>query len=349
MNKPTTIYDIAEKLNISAATVSRVLSKSNYPVRAALANRIRATAEEMNYVPNSIGRQLKTNKTSTMGVIIPSITNPFYASVVSGIEEVASEKGFQILLCNSQQNPELEDQHLNMLFEKQVKGVILSSVSNRHDVLRKVMANGLKVVSVDQHMADFEAFQINFDYRKGGMIGTRYLLDQGHREIAYLTAPLTLTSRQQILQGFMDEMASAGLPVPPERIVVADKRRGKKAEGGSEEFENGKRMTRQLLDTGDMPTAIFACNDMTAFGVMDELASRKIKVPEQISVIGFDNLEFSEIVSPPLTSIEQPKYEMGRLACGMLMDWMDDSIRQTGEIMLQPRLVARTSVREIDS
>nr|WP_271753123.1 LacI family DNA-binding transcriptional regulator [Cohnella sp. JJ-181] len=344
MNKPATIYDIAKKLDVSAATVSRVLSNSKYPVRAELAKRIREAADALNYVPNSIGRQLKTNKTSTMGVIIPSITNPFYASVVSGIEEVASERGYQILLCNSQHDPELEDQHLNMLFEKQVRGVVLSSVSNKRETLRKVMANGLKVISIDQHLADFEAFQINFDYRKGGRIGTRHLLDQGHRDIAYLTAPLTLTSRQQILQGYLDEMASAGLQVPQARIVIAEKRRGKKREDGSEEFENGKRMTRQLIESGDMPTAIFACNDMTAFGVLNELASHGIQVPDQISVIGFDNLEFTEIVSPRLTSIEQPKYEMGRLACGMLMDWMNDAAGQTGEIMLQPRLVERSSV-----
>jgi LacI family transcriptional regulator len=345
MKKPTTIYDIAKKMNISAATVSRVLSKSSYPVRPELAKRIRETAEEMNYFPNSIGRQLKTNKTSTIGVIIPSITNPFYAAVVSGIEEVASEKGYHVLLCNSQQNPALEKSHLTTLFEKQVKGVIISSVSSTNEELKSYMKNGLKVVSIDQNIDDFAAFQINFDYRKGGMLGTRYLVEQGHRDIAYLTAPLSLPSRKQILQGFKETMREYGYPVPEERIIVSQEKKGGDSSHVLGEFENGKQLTKRLLQTKPWPTAIFACNDMTAFGVLNELMARQIRVPEQISVIGFDNLDFAGIVSPPLTTIEQPKYEMGRMACRMLMEWMDKPNNQPGEMILQPRLIERASVR----
>ncbi|MFD0670074.1 LacI family DNA-binding transcriptional regulator [Cohnella sp. GCM10027633] len=346
MNKPTTIYDIAKKLNVSAATVSRVLSKSSYPVRPELARRIKETAEQMNYMPNSIGRQLKTNKTSTIGVVIPSITNPFYAAVVSGVEEIASEKGYHVLLCNSQQNAALEISHLTTLFEKQVKGVILSPVSGASRELKAYMNNGLKVVSIDQTIDDFSGFQINFDYRKGGMLGTRHLLENGHRDIAFLTAPLTLPSRKQLLQGFKETMAEAGISVPDDRIVVGgDKGDGEEASRALGEFENGRRLTKRLLQTKPWPTAIFACNDMTAFGVLNELMSQQVRVPEQISVIGFDNLEFGGIVSPSLSTIEQPKYEMGRMACRMLMEWMDKTDNQPGEMILQPRLVERASVR----
>lgn len=349
MQKPTTIYDIAKRMNISAATVSRVLSNSKYPVRAELAKRIRETAREMNYHPNSIGRQLKTNKTSTIGVIIPSITNPFYSAVVSGIEEVASEKGYHVLLCNSQQSPELEMSHLTTLFEKQVKGVILSSVSDGNEELKSYMKSGLKVVSIDQTIDDFSAFQINFDYRKGGRIGTRYLIDQGHRDIAYLTAPLSLPSRKQIYQGFLETMEEHGLPVGEDRLIVS---RGKQEDGelASQtigEFENGKRLAERLLRKKPWPTAIFTCNDMTAFGVLNELMTQGVRSPEDISVIGFDNLDFAGIVSPALTTIEQPKYEMGRMACRMLMEWMDNEVNQPGELILQPRLVERNSVRRL--
>lgn len=346
MTRPATIYDIAKIANTSVATVSRVLSKSTYPVRAELAEKIREIASELNYLPNNIGRQLKTNKSSTIGVIVPSITNPFYASVVSGIEQVATGQGYQVLLCNSQGDPALELKQLTMLYENQVKGVVLSSIAgkNANATLQPYMDRGLKVVSIDQHQPETEAYPIKFDYAKGGKISADYLLDCGHTDIAYLTAPLDRPSRKQILQGYREALLARGVQPVADRIVVS----GNPSAGASKiigEFENGKLLTAQLLRTKPWPTAIFACNDMMAFGAISELHRVGIRVPEEISVIGFDNLEFAEIVTPALTTIEQPKHEMGAIACAKLMEMMSRAEIQSGEIMLQPRLVERGSVR----
>ncbi|MFD0961051.1 LacI family DNA-binding transcriptional regulator [Paenibacillus chungangensis] len=344
MNKPATIYDIAKHVNASPATVSRVLSNSNYPVRPALAEKIRKAAKELNYTPNSIGRQLKTNKTSTIGVIIPSITNPFYAAVVSGIEETASEQGYQVLLCNSQNDPELELQHLRNLQENQVKGVILSSIIDKNDALQQYLSRGYKVVTIDQNHPDINTCRINFDYIKGGAIIAAHLLEQGHRDIAFLSAPLDRPSRQLIYQGYAEALHIHEVEMDQSRVLISSPTDAGKP---ISEFQQGKQLTRQLLQSKPWPTAILASNDMLAFGVMNELINHGIRVPEEMSVVGFDNLEFAEIVAPALTTIEQPKQEMGAIACRMLIDLLNNADNQPGEIMLQPQLVERKSVHSL--
>ncbi|MCU6709773.1 LacI family transcriptional regulator [Paenibacillus sp. J5C_2022] len=345
MNKPATIYDIAKHVNASPATVSRVLSNSKYPVRPALAEKIREAARELNYTPNSIGRQLKTNKTSTIGVIIPSITNPFYAAVVSGIEETASEQGYQVLLCNSQNNPELELQHLKNLQENQVKGVIISSIIDKNDGLKQYLSHGFKVVTIDQNHPDTDTCQINFDYAKGGHVIASHLLEQGHRDIAFLSAPLDRPSRQLIYQGYKEALHARGVDIDQARVLISST----SEESGKPitEFQQGKQLTRRLLQSKPWPTAIMASNDMLAFGVMNELVNKGIRVPEDISVAGFDNLEFAEIVAPALTTVEQPKQEMGAIASRLLIDLLNDVDNAPGEIMLQPQLVERKSVHAV--
>lgn len=346
MKKPATIYDIAKKVDTSPATVSRVLSNSNYPVRPALADKIRKAAKELNYSPNAIGRQLKTNRTSTIGVIIPSITNPFYAAIVSGIEETASAQGFQVLLCNSQNNPDLEQQHLSTLYENQVKGVIISSIVKKNVALKQYMDNGLKVITIDQNYPNTGSRQIKFDYRKGGRIITQYLIDRGHREIAYLSLPLDRPSRRLIFQGYEQACLLNGLKPDMDRVMISNDKTG--ATGKSfDEFEAGKMLTNQLLQSKPYPTAILACNDMMAFGVMNELIERGIRIPEDISVAGFDNLSFAGIVAPSLTTIDQPKQETGIIACNMLIELMNNRNDQPEAILLEPQLIERKSVRSL--
>lgn len=341
MKKPVTIYDIAKKVDTSTATVSRVLSNSSYPVRAELRKKIQQTAKELNYIPNMIGRQLKTNNSMTVGVIIPSITNPFYSSVVLGIEDIARDRGYQVLLCNSHRSPELEKKYLKTLLEKQVKGVIVSSISSDKELLDDVVQKGLNIVAFDQTIDGLDRSQIHFDFKKGGFLATEYLIKNNHSKIAFVSSPLTRPSRQSVFEGYQDALEQYGIAADKSWIKIAF--REEEMSERNYEFNNGIELTRDLLESSDLPTAIFVCNDMTAFGVMVELSNQGIKVPDQISVIGFDNIEFAQMVSPPLTTIQQPDYEMGRMACNMLLDQLDGETAESIEIMLQPRVVERSS------
>jgi len=342
MKKRLTVHDIAKLAGVSSATVSRVLSNSNYPVSAKLSSRIRSIAEEHQYIPNMIGKQLKTDKNLTIGVIIPTISNPFYASIMLGIEEAARKSGYQVLLCNSLQDGKLEDDYLQTLFEKQVKGVIISSISGNRNLMLRLIDLGMQVVVIDQRIDLPDVLQIEFDYHSGGHMAASYLLAQGHRRIGYVTAPLDRPSRQRIYQGFMEALHDFGAMPEDGFVQIADEEKG--LYDGLYEFENGRTLTRRLLALPERPTAIFACNDMTAFGVINELTSNGIRSPEEISVMGFDNIEFSQMVTPALTTIKQPNYEMGKLACSMLLEKLADPNKVDLGMMLQPKLIVRNSV-----
>lgn len=346
MQKRTTIHDIAKQAGVSSATVSRVLSKSDYPVSTKLRSKIQNLAEQLNYIPNMIGKQLKTDNNMTIGVIIPSISNPFYAAVMLGVEEAARKSGYHVLLCNSLQDGSLEEGYLKTLFEKQVKGVILSSISGNKKLMSNLIEMGLHVIAIDQKLDVPDVLQIEFDYRRGGHMAASYLLDKGHRKIGYVTAPLDRPSRQQIYQGFFEALHTAGVENNEHYVRIAAEE--KEVYDGIYEFENGKVLTRNLLQADDLPTAIFACNDLTAYGVINELVSNGIRVPEDISVMGFDNIEFSQMVTPALTTIKQPNYEMGKLACSMLLDKLKKENNHEMDVMLLPKLIVRDSVRKLD-
>lgn len=346
MQKRITIHDIAKEAGVSSATVSRVLGGSDYPVSEKLRVKILSLAEQLDYIPNMIGKQLKTDTNMTIGVIIPTISNPFYAAVMLGIEEAARKSGYHVLLCNSLQDKSLEEGYLKTLFEKQVKGVIISSISGNRKLMMRLIKMGLNVIAIDQKLDMPEVLQIEFDYRRGGHMAASYLLEKGHRNIGYVSAPLDRPSRRHIYQGFFEALEAAGVGKNESFIQIAGEE--KEVYEGIYEFENGKTLTRNLLRQAELPTAIFACNDVTAFGVMSELAASGLRVPEDISVMGFDNIEFGRMVTKALTTIKQPDYEMGKMACTMLLDKLRKDSRYETDIMLLPKLIERDSVRSVE-
>ncbi|MCZ8512169.1 LacI family DNA-binding transcriptional regulator [Paenibacillus filicis] len=342
MEKRVTIYDIAKAVDVSVATVSRVLSNSSYPVSPELKRKIKAAAKELGYRPNMIGRQLKTNNSMTIGVIIPSISNPFYANVVLGIEEIARRSGYHVLLCNSQHSPELEAEYLQTLFDKQVKGIIISSISEQKDLINEYISKGLIVISIDQTIDNPDVYQIGFDYKKGGYLATKYLIENGHRKIAYVTAPMNRPSRHDIFKGYQEALLESGITLQ-EGWLQESALDDIEYQGNAYEFRNGRELVRKLLDLDDRPTAILACNDLTALGIINELHFQGVEVPNQISVIGFDNIELSQMVVPSLTTIDHPKLEMGRFACNLLLDMVNSKPIALKEIILQPKLIIRNS------
>lgn len=346
MNKPVTIHDMAKMLKVSPATVSRVVSNSSYPVSQKLKKKINDLAKELGYTPNMLGRQLKTKNSMTIGVVIPSISNPFYADVVLGIEEIARRHGYQVLLCNSHQDPKLEAEYLQTLLEKQVKGLIISFISDQKELLSEYLSRGLKIISIDQMVNHSDVYQIGFNYRQGGYLATKYLIEKNHKKIAFLSAPLDRPSRLGIFRGYQDALQESGITPLDSWVQLCDSI-GDEIPESTYEFKNGKQLVRNMLKLDDQPTAIITCNDLTAIGIINELNQQGIEVPGQISVIGFDNIELSQMITPPLTSVDHPKYEMGRFACSMLMDILNGNQVNVKEIVLQPKMIIRNSVGSV--
>lgn len=341
-NKKPTIYDIAEEAGCSTATVSRVLSNSNYPVKEETRKKILETARKLNYEPNIIGRMLKKNESMDIGVIIPTISNPFYPQIILGIEQEARKRGYNILLCNSFRDSITEQKYIETLYRKQVKGIIISSIGENRRYLERLRKQGIVIVAIDQEIEGFKCSKVIFDYAKGGELATDYLIKQGHTNIAFLASPLTRKSRKDVLKGYKLSLLNNNIPLNEDNIIISDKE--EEYENAIYEFKNGRLLAQRFLKRNAGSTAIFAVNDMTAFGVIQELTVNGIKVPDDISVVGFDNIEISSMINPPLTTINQPAYETGKLACQMLFDRFERGEETDISIILEPSLIIRKSV-----
>lgn len=341
-NKKPTIYDIAEEAGCSTATVSRVLSNSNYPVKEQTRNKILETARRLNYEPNIIGRMLKKNESMDIGVIIPTISNPFYPQIILGIEQEARRRGYNILLCNSFRDSITEQKYIETLYRKRVKGMIISSIGENRKYLENLKEQGTAIVTIDQEIEGLKSSKVVFNYIRGGEIATDYLIEQGHTNITFMAPPLARKSRKDVFEGYKLSLSKNNIPLNENNIIISEKE--EEYENATYEFKNGRLLAQRFLERNNGSTAIFTVNDMTAFGIIQELADNHIKVPEEVSIVGFDNIEISSMINPPLTTVNQPAYETGRIACQLLFDSFEKDGEENTTVILEPSLVIRKSV-----
>ncbi|MFO7637504.1 MAG: LacI family DNA-binding transcriptional regulator [Clostridia bacterium] len=333
MARRSTITDVAERARTSVATVSRHLSNNGYPVSEDAKKRIDEAVRRLDYSPNMVGRMLKKSLGMDIGVIIPTIMNPYYPAVVLGIEEEALRRGYGIFLCNSQRNPKNEKNYMDSLIQKQVGGIIISSSGKNRAHYEKLNKLGVPVVSLDGDIPCRGFGKILFDYEQGAYLAGRHLVELGHTDIAFLTAPLTKKSRIEMQAGFVRAVGSMA------RTVVSEDE--KEHVDGTYEFNNGTRLAEMFLKLSPRPSAILAVNDMTAYGIIRRLNENGLRVPEDVSVVGFDDIEFSRMFSPPLTTVSQPSFRTGKLAARLLFSMLEGNKEETHT--LEPILVVRGS------
>jgi len=312
-----TITDVAKAAGVSRATASRVLSGSEYPVSEELRVRILQAAEELDYRPNALARGLRKEARSVIGVIVPSMSNPFYSELVEGIKDIAYEEQFTVLLAPTDGRVQREEQLLNILIEQRVRGIAVALAFGAAKFARAIKDSGVHVVAFDEQGEGVPGDCVAVDYREGARAAAEYLIALGHRRIGLVTAPLTRTNRRQILEGYREAHAEAGLAVDEALIAEADS----EYQYGRHlyELDAGGQLTERLLGSGDPPTAIMANNDLMAMGVLQKLYEKNIRVPEEMSVVGFDDIAITRLTSPPLTTVRVPKYEMGRWVAEMLL------------------------------
>lgn len=337
MPKQATLRDIARHSGLSLATVSRVLSDSEYVVSEAARQRVLASAQELNYMPNELGKSLKTRSTRDIGVILPNITNPYYALLLQGITDEAGRQGYHILLCSSHRNAAREAENISTLLGKRVDGILLSSINPDPEAVRRALSVGCRVLALEQPIP-LDCPQAGFDYRLGAMMATRYLIGLGHRKIGFIGAPLDRPSRRMMLEGFRAALSEAGITPNPAWEMLS----GIESERiGVYEIENGGDCARAFMQMADMPTGYVSLNDMTAIGAMRAFSAAGLRIPEDVSIVGFDNIPFCELSSPPLTTIDQHAYELGALAVRRLLE------KEDGTSDPAPTLVIRGSCKKI--
>ncbi|MFB3905182.1 MAG: LacI family DNA-binding transcriptional regulator [Acidobacteriota bacterium] len=328
--KPVSIKDVARVARVSHPTVSRALRYSPL-VNPETAERIRQIADNMGYRANAVARGLVTRKTWTIGAVVTTIADPFIGEVVSGVEELANDKGYSVILGNCKADPDRELRVVRLFHERRVDGILV--LSSRIGALYMPLLSELKVpiVLINSHHPDQFAHSVMIDNLGGSVAAVQHLIRLGHRRIAYLGDQFGLQSDTERFAGYRLALTLADYPFEPALVVHADG----KAEG------SGPAMNR-LLALQDPPTAVFCYNDLTALGALRAVRVHGLRVPQDISIVGFDDLTIASYTEPPLTTVRQPKQEMGRMAVEILCKLLEGAQEQT-QIKVPGELIVRES------
>jgi LacI family transcriptional regulator len=301
-----TMNDVASHANVSIATVSHVINGTRF-VSAERVERVHLAMSELGYTPDATARSLRIGRTDTIGLVVPDNSNPFFAALARWIEEAGFESGYTTVLANSNERPDREHRYVSTLVSKRVDGLILSPSRGDHGTLTRLLQSAnIPVVVVDRDAALPNADVVLYDNEGGSIDATRYLLELGHTRIGFVAGPSDASSATDRANGFRKAIAEAGLPEQP--VVEADFH-----------FTGGREATGRLLDRGADVTALFAANDLMAAGALRELQGRGLRVPEDVSVIGFDDAPLAEMVFPALTTMRQPLQDMAHTAVSLLL------------------------------
>jgi len=288
--------------------------------------------EELGYRPNALARSLRRGQTHTIGLILPDSANPFFAEISRAIEDTAFELGYSVILCNTEGNLDKEHLYMDVLSNKQVDGMIFVAAGDQTDSLQKLLRWKTPVVVVDRDLVAVEVDAVLLDNRQGGYFATRHLIELGHRHIACITGPSHVTPSAERVIGYQLALHEANLEMD-ERLI----------ERGDFHAGSGLNAALRLFDRSRQPTAVFACNDMMALGALRAAAETGRRVPEDLAVVGFDDIELASYTTPRLTTVAQPKVEMGRRAVKLLIERFADKTLAPRKEVLLPQLIVRES------
>jgi len=329
------IKDIAKAAGVSHSTVSRALTDSPL-VKAETKARIQRLAQEMGYTPNAIARSLVTQQTRTVGVVVTTITDPFIAEVVQGIEDTAHENDYAVILSSSAAEPDREIAAVEMLRAKRVDSVIVTSSRVGALYLEHLERIGVPVVLVNNHneKSGRYTFSVSVDNQHGGCLATRHLIEGGHRRIAYVSGPADHSDNAGRLAGYRQALDEAGIAFDPALVVL-----------GNGRLDSGERALLALRSLDRPPTAVFCYNDMTAIGLLSAARGAGLSVPEDLALVGFDDIPLAHHINPCLTTIAQPQRDMGRRAMNMALALMisDDSATPVSDVVVKGKLIVRES------
>jgi LacI family transcriptional regulator len=327
------IRDVARRAKVSTATVSRTVNQVA-TVDAQLAKRVWKAIEELGYYPNRQARALVSGRSRVFGLIVSEITNPFFPEIVQTFETLAVEQHYEILLTSTIHDPKRMELAVRRMIEGRVDGVAILTFGMEEDLLEHLRFRNLPLVFVDIGPKAPRVSNIRVDYADGIRQAVQHLAALRHERIGFIAGPLRLRSAMARKDAFQASMKEIGLPVKPDFLVEGDHR-----------LEGGKRALKKLAELRERPTAVLCSNDMTAIGVMREAFELNIKVPQDLSVIGFDDIRMAEFLTPPLTTVQMSQSELARLAFEALLKEVkrETPIPEGSEYVLRTHLVLRNS------
>lgn len=324
------LRDVAKAAKVSVGTVSNVLNRPDVVAPETLA-RVQATIKELGFVPNGFARHLRSGQSRTLGLIVPDVANPFFTEVARGVEDAASKRDYAVFLCNSDESATKEDRYVNVLIQQQVRGVLITPADMKSDRLETMRERGIAVTLLDREIKGRKQCSVSVDDVHGGQLAIEYLSGLGHTNIAWVCGPESIPQVADRGSGVAKAAKASGTYIETIRVPLMNATKGEEA-------------AKKILDLKEMPTAVFCANDLLALGVMRALQANKVRIPDQMSVLGYDNIEFAPSAAVPLSSISQPAYQMGVTAADLLLNECEDGENhEHQQIRFQPQLVERAS------
>lgn len=329
----TTIKDIAKKAGVAPSVVSRALN-NKYGVKNSTKELILKLAQEMNYYPNNAARSLVTRKTGTIGIMMADISEPYYSQIIKGMEYIANQTGYTLLFSNSYESIENNRVLNKMINAERVDGlVIVGSNIQEKNFSTTLIEQKIPFVLIERNFSDPRVNCIYVDNIQGAYLATNYLIEKGHRNIAHIAGNFYNQVTLDRIEGYKKALREAKIDYSDELVL-----------SGNYVCEGGYEMMKNILKYHPQCTAVFAASDSMAFGALQAIAEAGLSVPDDIAVIGFDNLEFSSLTNPPLTTVHQPRYEMGMKSLELLVELLRNQKDNGVKICLNPELVIRKSV-----
>jgi LacI family transcriptional regulator len=328
----STISDVARQAGVSAMTVSRVINNSGY-ISPETRERVEKAILDLGYVPNALARSLRFKQTKTLALVLTDITNPFFTTLARGVEDAASEQGFSVIFCNTDESESKEAEYLNVVLQKQVDGLLLVPACSSGDSVTFLQERKVPVVVLDRRVSDVKVDTLRCDSEEGAYQLTRHLLHLGHTRIAVLSGPPSVSTATDRVAGYRRALAEAGLASRAELVFHA---------GFSQ--AGGHQMALQALAVTPRPTALFAANNFITSGAFRAVREAGLRVPEDISIVSFDDLPTASDMGPALTVAAQPAYEMGRRATELLLTRLaGEGPAEPQEIVLPTEIIVRGS------
>lgn len=330
------ITDIANQLGLSVTTISRVLNgkADQYRIGKKTQLRVNQLAEKLNYVPNEFAANLRSGKSNTIALSIPSISNVFFARIASDLNRELRKMEFMTIIYESDENEHLEADSLKKLQSRNIEGLIIAPCGADSSELRKLHDIGLPIVCIDRYFDDIDIPYVATDNFSGGYSATKYLIEKGHHNIACIQGNTFSMPNIRRVEGYTKAMKEANIS----SLYI---------EGEKFDMQNGYIETKLLLQCGKQISAIFALSNTIALGCLKALQEEGLKIPEDISLITFDDSPYLELLATPITSVAQPQLEISKVATKLLLAMLNDEPRSTNKVLLKPRIIERSSVKQL--
>lgn len=330
-----TLREVAQKAEVSITTVSRVINNPDKVSKDTL-ERVRKTMRVLDYNPSRVAQRLrgsKKGKSKMLGLIIPDIQNPFYSDIVRGIEDVAYGNDYAVILCNSDENPEKERFYLNVLHSESVDGVILPPIHQYGKIVEEITDLGIPLICIDRKFSKKSVDTVVVNNEEGAYAAVSHLIEKGHKRISIITSLTKFSSFQERKQGYRKALEDHNIEYDEDLVKVADPRSS----------EDARKITLDLLSSGEAPSALFVTNNLMGLGTLKAIRELGLQIPQDISIVMFDDMPWATITSPPLTTVKQPGYEMGRRAGELFFQRIEDLDRQPVQVTMETELIIRES------